>query len=92
MILEQEKVQRLVEKLKTGERAKAADELVKKGMAAVPALLTALERRDAEFRQNAIEVLIAILKHPVPFDAFAPEATRKQQLAALRELFERKAG
>ena len=33
-----------------------------------------------------------ILKHPVPFDAFAPEATRKAQLASLRDLFERKAG
>ena len=48
VILEQEKMQRLVENLKTAEQAKAADELVKKGLAAVPALLGALERRDAE--------------------------------------------
>ena len=33
-----------------------------------------------------------ILSQPIPFDAFAPEATRKQQLATLRDLFERKAG
>ena len=92
MILEQEMIGRLVENLKTAEQAKAADELVKKGMAAVPTLLNALERRDAELRQCATEVLHAILKHPIPFDAFAPEATRKQQLTALRELFERKAG
>lgn len=92
MILEQEKVQRLVESLKTGDRTKAADELVAKGMAAIPALLAALERRDPELRQCAVEVLQSILKRPVPFDAFAPEATRKSQLSALRDLFERKAG
>ena len=46
-------------------------------LAAVPALLNALERRDAELRQYAVEVLQAILKHQVPFDAFAPEAARK---------------
>jgi lipopolysaccharide export system ATP-binding protein len=92
MILEQEKIQRLIENLKTGEPGRAAEELVKKGMAAIPALMGALERRDAELRQYAVEVLQALLKHPIPFDAFAPEAVRKQQLAALRELFERKAG
>lgn len=92
MILEQEKIQKLVEKLKTSEQAKAVAELAKKGLAAVPALLSALERRDPELRQHAVEVLQAILSHPVPFDAFAPEATRKAQLAALRDLFERKAG
>jgi lipopolysaccharide export system ATP-binding protein len=92
MILEQERMQRLIENLKTGEQGRAAEELVKRGMAAIPALMGALERRDAELRQYAVEVLQALLKHPIPFDAFAPEAVRKQQLAALRELFERKAG
>lgn len=92
MILEQEKMQRLVENLKTAEQGRAAEELVKKGLAAIPVLLNALERRDAELRQYAVEVLQAILKHQIPFDAFAPEAARKTQLAALRELFERKAG
>ncbi|MBI1830995.1 MAG: hypothetical protein HYR84_06045, partial [Planctomycetes bacterium] len=92
LILEQEKIQRLIEKLKTPEQAKAVEELVSKGLAAVPALLSALERRDAELRQAALDVLQKILKRPIPFDAFAPEAVRKQQLAALREVFERKAG
>ena len=92
MILEQEKVGRLIENLKTADKTRATAELVKKGMTAIPALLSALERRDAELRQHAVEVLEAVLKHPIPFDAFAPEAARKQQLAALRELFERKAG
>jgi hypothetical protein len=92
LILEQEKIQRLVESLKTGDTGAAAEELVKKGLAAIPPLLNALERRDAELRQYAVEVLQAILQHSIPFDAFAPEAVRKRQLAALRELFERKAG
>ena len=39
MILEQEKIQRLVENLKTAEQASAAEELAKKGPAAIPALL-----------------------------------------------------
>src|SRR5207248_2758393 len=42
MILEQEKIGRLVENLKTAEKTRAAEELVKKGMAAIPALLSAL--------------------------------------------------
>jgi lipopolysaccharide export system ATP-binding protein len=92
MILEQESISKLVENLKSADTKHAAEELVKKGMAAVPSLLSALERRDAELRQQAVEVLAAILKHSIPFDAFAPEATRKKQLAALRDLFERKAG
>ena len=91
LILEQEKINKLVGQLKSDNAKAAADELVKKGLASVPALLSALERRDAELRQLAVDVLAAILKHPVPFDAFAPKR-RKKQLAALRELFERKAG
>ena len=59
---------------------------------AIPALLSTLERRDAELRQCAVDVLAQILKHPIPFEAFASEATRKQQLVALRDVFERKAG
>jgi lipopolysaccharide export system ATP-binding protein len=92
MILEQEKIQRLVENLKGAGRNLAAEELAMKGMAAVAPLLAALERRDPELRQLAVESLQTILQHPIPFDAFAPEAARKLQLAALRELFERKAG
>ncbi len=92
LILEQERIGKLVENLKSADAKRAAEELVKKGMPCIPALLGALERRDAELRQQAVDVLAAILKHAIPFDAFAPEAARKKQLAALRELFERKAG
>jgi lipopolysaccharide export system ATP-binding protein len=90
--IEQEKLQRLVELLKTPEQARAAADLEQRGPLAVPALLAALERRDVELRQRAVQVLQAILRRQVAFDPFAPEALRKQQLAALRETYERRAG
>jgi len=83
---------RLIEGLKTAEYAKAAAALAQHGGAAVPALLTALERRDVEIRRQAVQVLQTILKRPVIFDPYAPEILRKQQLASLREQYERKAG
>jgi lipopolysaccharide export system ATP-binding protein len=90
--LDPDKMLRLVEGLKTPDQAHAASELVQRGSAAVPALLAALERRDVELRRQALQVLQAILKRPVAFDPYAPEAMRRQQLGALREQCERKAG
>jgi lipopolysaccharide export system ATP-binding protein len=91
-VLEQEKIQRFIEGLKTPDQAHAAAELVKRGQAAIPVLLAALERRDVEMRRQAVQVLQTILKRPVSFDPYAPEALRRQQLTALREMYERKAG
>lgn len=91
-VLEKEKIQRLIEGLKTPDHAHAAAELVQRGAAAIPGLLAALERRDVEMRRQAMQVLQTILKRPVAFDPYAPEALRRQQLAALREQYERKAG
>jgi lipopolysaccharide export system ATP-binding protein len=92
LVLDQEKLQRLIEGLKTPDSAHAAAELTGRGGTAIPMLLTALERRDAELRQQVVAVLQGILKRSVPFDPFAPEIVRKQQLAALRDQLERKAG
>jgi lipopolysaccharide export system ATP-binding protein len=92
LVLEQEKIHRLIERLKTPEHAAAAAELVQRGRAALPALLEALERRDVEMRRQAHQVLQNILSGAVAFDPYAPEALRRQQLAHLREHFERKAG
>jgi lipopolysaccharide export system ATP-binding protein len=92
LVLEQERLQRLVEGLKTPDQASAAAELIQHGRSAVSILLTALERRDAELRQQVVAVLQTILKGAVAFDPYAPEVIRKQQLSALREHFERKAG
>jgi len=91
-LIEQEKMQRLIEGLKTPDQAQAAAELVKRGAAAVNVLLTALERRDVELRRQAMAVLQTILKRPIAFDPYAPEALRRQQLTALKEQCERKAG
>jgi lipopolysaccharide export system ATP-binding protein len=92
LVLEQEKMQRLVEGLKTPDQPRAAAELAERGVIAVPILLAALERRDAELRQQVVAVLQTILSGAIPFDPFAPEVVRKQQLAALRDKLERKAG
>ncbi|MCI0683062.1 MAG: LPS export ABC transporter ATP-binding protein [Gemmataceae bacterium] len=91
-VKDQEKIQRLVEGLKTPDHAHAATELVQRGHAAVPALFAALERRDVELRRQAVQVLQSIMKRPIAFDPYAPEAMRRQQIGALREGWERKAG
>ena len=90
-MLEQEKIHRLIERLKTPDHAAAAAELVQRGRAALPALLEALERRDVEMRRQAHQVMQNILDGAVAFDPYAPEAVRRQQLEHLREQFERKA-
>jgi lipopolysaccharide export system ATP-binding protein len=90
-VVEQEKLLRLIDRLRTGDDAAAA-ELAERGAAAVPALLEALERRDVEMRRQAFEVLRQILGDGAAFDPYAPEAQRRSQLAALREQTTRKAG
>jgi lipopolysaccharide export system ATP-binding protein len=92
LVLEQERLHRLIERLKTAEYESAAADLIARGTAAVPSLLEALERRDVEMRRLACQVLQNILHHPVAFDPFAPEAQRRQQLSDLRGKMERKAG
>lgn len=91
-IVEQEKLHRLVDRLRTDDHAAAAVELLQRGEAAVGTLLEALDRRDAELRRRACDILRAILKTTVEFDPTAPEAQRRQQLDRLRERWERKAG
>jgi lipopolysaccharide export system ATP-binding protein len=91
-VVEQEKVHRLIDRLKTDDRAGAAAELVQRGLPAVPAMLEALERRNLELRCRALEVLQKLLGGEIEFDPYAPEAQRRQQIALLRELLQRKAG
>jgi lipopolysaccharide export system ATP-binding protein len=92
LVLEQERIHRLIERLKTEEYAAAMEELVRQGAAAMPALLEALERRDVDLRRQALAVLQRIADGAIDFDPFAPEVLRRQQLADLRQKFERKAG
>jgi lipopolysaccharide export system ATP-binding protein len=91
-VVEQEKIHRLIEALKSPDQGAAAQELVLRGEAAVPALLEALERRDVELRRLAAEVLQQILNRAISFDPYAPESLRRHQLMLLREHIERKAG
>jgi lipopolysaccharide export system ATP-binding protein len=91
-IVEQERIHRLIEGLKTKEHASAAAQLVQCGRAGAPALLEALERRDVELRRQAFAVLQRLLDGTAVFDPYAPEALRRQQIASLREKLERKAG
>jgi lipopolysaccharide export system ATP-binding protein len=92
LVLEQEKIHRQIERLKTDDHAAAVAELVQRGPAAMPALLEALERRDVDMRRQAFAALQRILDSDITFDPYAPEALRRQQLANLREQLERKAG
>jgi lipopolysaccharide export system ATP-binding protein len=82
----------LVERLKSDDQLSAMAELVEHGRAAVPTLLAALERPDVELRHQVVAALQAILQRPIAFDPYAPQSQRKQQLATLREILERKAG
>jgi lipopolysaccharide export system ATP-binding protein len=91
-VLEQEKIHRLVERLKTDDRDAAAQELAERGPLVIPALIEALERRDLDVRMQALGVLQRLLDCDVAFDPYAPEAQRRQQIASLRDAYERKAG
>jgi lipopolysaccharide export system ATP-binding protein len=93
LVLEQEKIHREIERLKTPEALEAAKELLHCGPEAVQALLDAMDRRDVELRRQAFAVLQRLVPGECAFDPYAPEALRKQQLAELRErLGPRKAG
>lgn len=92
LVVEQEKVHRLIEALKGEERAAAAAELIRRGSAVLPALLEVLERRDVDLRRHAFEVLRQIWDGAAAFDPYAPEAQRRQQIALLHESLGRKAG
>ncbi len=91
LVVEQEKIHRWIEELKTPAREQAAAELLRRSQAAVPALLDALERRDVELRRQAFDVLQNILEW-ADFDPYAPETQRRQQLAMIREKNAKKAG
>ncbi|HEX4609760.1 MAG TPA: LPS export ABC transporter ATP-binding protein [Urbifossiella sp.] len=92
-MLEQEKIRRLVESLADDAAVKGATlELVKKGVAAVPMLLEALEWRDPVLRRRAFEVLKFLAKDagPLMFDPDADPALRLRQAAYLRSRLEAK--
>ncbi len=90
-VLEHERVSSLIESLKATPAA-VEKELVQIGRPAIPALIEALERRDLEMRRLAFHVLQRITDGAGHFDAYAPEAQRRQQIVVLREQYLQKAG
>jgi lipopolysaccharide export system ATP-binding protein len=88
--VEQDRVQTLLDQLRTPDFQAAARDLLQHGRAAIPALVDALAWRDMEMRRRAFEVLQRLWPG-VAFDPFAPESDRQQQLALLRLRLERKA-
>jgi lipopolysaccharide export system ATP-binding protein len=90
-MLERENILELVVAFASGSD-RAGEELQRHGMNAVPYLLDALERRDADLRKRVHGLLEEMVNGQIPFDPFAPEVQRRQQLASLRESFMRMAG
>ncbi len=89
-LVEQDRVQSLLDRLRTSDFQAAALELLQHGPSAVPALVEALAWRDMEMRRRAYEVLQRLWPG-VPFDPFAPEVERLRQLAHVRSRMERRA-
>ena len=94
MVLEQERLRLLVEALLGEDRTvkTATVELVKRGEAAVPVLLDALERREPLLRQRAFMVLKHIVRTAgaLVFDPDGPPDDRLRQVAYLRAKLERR--
>jgi lipopolysaccharide export system ATP-binding protein len=90
-VVEQDRMQTLLDRLRTTDYQSAAAELIAQGHAAIPALVDALAWRDMEMRRRAFETLHRIWPG-VPFDPYAPEGDRLSQLSLLRSRLERRAG
>jgi lipopolysaccharide export system ATP-binding protein len=92
-VLDQEKVRRLVEGLADDRTLQTSmRELAGRGLAVVPVLLEAMERRDAILRRRAFELLKFVAKDYGPFD-YDPDAStevRLRQVAYLRARLERR--
>jgi lipopolysaccharide export system ATP-binding protein len=94
-VLDAEKVRRAVEGLASSDDrvVKASTvELAGRGLAVIPALLEALERRDANLRRRAFELLKYVAKEYTPFDydPDGPSESRLRQVAYLRVRLERR--
>jgi lipopolysaccharide export system ATP-binding protein len=91
LVLEREKIHRLIERLDANDQV-AVTELLEYGPAAVPGLIEALQRRDVDVRAQAHLLLQQILGRSIAFNPYAPEAQRHQQILGLSDQITRKAG
>jgi lipopolysaccharide export system ATP-binding protein len=90
-LLEGEKMRRLVDNLSDDHLWQDAwHDLTMKGLAAVPALLDGLERRDLKTRHLAFRLLEQVTGESLAFVADAPDEIRLRQAAFLRARFDRR--
>ena len=89
-VVAQARIQAMLDRLRTPEFQAAAAEILGHGGGAIPALVEALQWPNMEMRRRAFEVLRRLWPD-APFDPFAPEPVRHEQLAALRAVLYRRA-
>ena len=87
-LLDHEKMRRLVDALDTDDWHSAWHDLSVKGLAAVPVLLEALERRQLNTRHMAFRLLEQVTGDALTFQADAPDDVRLRQIAYLRAKLE----
>ncbi|MBY0229952.1 MAG: LPS export ABC transporter ATP-binding protein [Gemmataceae bacterium] len=89
-VVAQARLQGLLDRLRTSQFQQAAAEILGHGGGAIPALVEALQWPNMEMRRRAFEVLRRLWPD-APFDPYAPELDRHEQLAALRAVLLRRA-
>lgn len=90
-VLHHEHIFELIEQLKGSDRGPVEQELLSIGRPALSQLIEALERRDLELRRMAYHVISQIEPTIGEFDAYAPEAQRRQQIDRIRDHMLRRA-
>ena len=91
-LLEDEKMRRLIEQLKSrADLPNAWHELASRGDAAIPMLLESLERRELEIRHVAFKLLESITGQTHDYQSDAAEDVRLRQVAHLRAKLEKRA-
>ncbi|MFM7110633.1 MAG: LPS export ABC transporter ATP-binding protein [Planctomycetota bacterium] len=88
----QEHFNRLLDQLRTPDGAAAAREILAMGMAAVPGLLDAMEKREVDMRRVSWELLKRVHPNPGDYDPSAPEIARLEQVRSMRVSLPRLAG
>lgn len=88
----QDHFNRLLDQLRTPNGAAAAGEILAMGMAAVPGLLDAMEKRELDMRRVCWELLKRVHPNPGEYDPLAPEIARLEQVRAIRVSLPRLAG
>jgi hypothetical protein len=88
----QDHFNRLLDQLRTPNGAAAAGEILAMGMAAVPGLLDAMEKRELDMRRVCWELLKRVHPNPGDYDPLAPEIARLEQVRSIRVSLPRLAG